>query len=95
MRKQPAFPGLRHAMKKKQTRREKFLAEMEEVVPWTRLLALIEPHYPKRGARGGRPPMPLQTMLRVYFLQQWYAHTHDHSLRFVTFIFINTYIFIT
>lgn len=73
MPKQPAFPGLRHAMKKKQTRREKFLAEMDVVVPWMRLLTLIEPHYPKRGARGGRPPMPLETMLRVYFLQQWYA----------------------
>jgi len=60
-------------MKKEQTRREKFLAEMEEVVPWTRLLALIEPNYPKRGARGGRPPMALETMLRVYFFQQWYA----------------------
>jgi len=71
--KQPAFPGLRHAMKKKQTRREKFLAEMEAVVPWTRLLALIEPHYPKAGSKGGRPPMPLETMLHVYFLQQWYA----------------------
>ena len=70
MPKQPAFPGLRHAMKKKQTRREKFLAEMDVVVPWMRLLALIEPRYPKRGARGGRPPMPLETMLRVYFLQQ-------------------------
>jgi IS5 family transposase len=73
MPKQPAFPGLRHAMKKKQTRREKFLAEMDEVVPWSRLLALIEPHYPKAGPKGGRPPMPLETMLRVYFLQQWYA----------------------
>jgi IS5 family transposase len=73
MPKQPAIPGLRHAMKKKQTRREKFLAEMEAVVPWTRLLALIEPHYPKAGPKGGRPPMPLETMLRVYFLQQWYA----------------------
>ena len=73
MPKQPAFPGLRHAMKKKQTRREKFLAEMEAVVPWSRLLALIEPHYPKAGPKGGRPPMPLETMLRVYFLQQWYA----------------------
>ena len=73
MPKQPAFPGLRHAMKKKQTRREKFLAEMDVVVPWMGLLTLIEPHYPKRGARGGRPPMPLETMLRVYFLQQWYA----------------------
>jgi len=60
-------------MKKKQTRREKFLAEMEAVVPWTRLLALIEPHYPKAGSKGGRPPMPLETMLHVYFLQQWYA----------------------
>jgi IS5 family transposase len=73
MPKQPAFSGLRHAMKKKQTRRERFLAEMEAVVPWTRLLALIEPHYPKAGPKGGRPPMPLETMLRVYFLQQWYA----------------------
>ena len=73
MPKQPAFPGFRQAMKKKQTRREKFLAEMEAVVPWTRLLALIEPHYPKVGPKGGRPPMPLETMLRVYFLQQWYA----------------------
>jgi len=73
MLKQPAFPGLRHAMKKKQTRREKFLAEMEAVVPWTRLLALIEPHYPKARPKGGRPPMELETMLRVYFLQQWYA----------------------
>jgi IS5 family transposase len=73
MPKQPAFPGLRHAMKKKRTRRETFLAEMDAVVPWTRLLALIEPHYPKAGPKGGRPPMPLETMLRVYFLQQWYA----------------------
>lgn len=73
MPKQPAFSGLRHAMKKKQTRREKFLVEMDAVVPWTRLLALIEPHYPKAGPKGGRPPMPLETMLRVYFLQQWYS----------------------
>ena len=73
MPKQPAFPGLRDAMKKKQTRRELFLAEMDSVVPWTRLLALIEPHYPKAGRKGGRPPMPLETMLRVYFLQNWYA----------------------
>jgi transposase, IS5 family len=73
MPKQPALPGLRHAMKKKQTRREKFLSEMETVVPWPRLLALIEPHYPKAGPKGGRPPMPLETMLRVYFLQNWYA----------------------
>lgn len=46
MSKQPAFPGLRDAMKKKITRCEQFLAEIEAVVPWGRLLALIEPHYP-------------------------------------------------
>ena len=73
MPKQPAIPGLRDAMKKKVTRREQFLAEMEAVVPWSRLLALIAPHYPKAGPKGGRPPMPLETMLRVYFLQNWYA----------------------
>jgi IS5 family transposase len=73
MPKQPAIPGLRDAMKKKRTRRELFLAEMDGVVPWHRLLVLIEPHYPKAGAKGGRPPMPLETMLRVYFLQNWYA----------------------
>jgi IS5 family transposase len=54
-------------------RREAFLSEMDAVVPWTCLLALIEPHYPKAGPKGGRPPMPLETMLRVCFLQNWYA----------------------
>jgi IS5 family transposase len=73
MPKQPAIPDLRNAMKNKVTRRELFLTEMEAVVPWTRLLALIAPHYPKAGPKGGRPPMPLETMLRVYFLQNWYA----------------------
>ena len=66
---QPAFPGLRDAMKKKVTRRELYLFEMEMVVPWDRLLGLIAPQYPKAGPKGGRPPMPLEVMLRVYFLQ--------------------------
>jgi IS5 family transposase len=69
MPKQPAFPGLRQSMKKKQTRREKFLAEMEAVEPWCRLLTLIELHCPKVGPT----PMPLETIIRVYLLQQWYA----------------------
>jgi IS5 family transposase len=73
MPKQRAFPSLTHAMKKRQTRRERFLSEMDAVVPWERLLGLVEPHYPKAGSKGGRPPMPLETMLRVYFLQNWYA----------------------
>ena len=73
MPKQPAFPGRRHAMKKKQTRRKKFLGEMDAVVPWARLLRLIEPHYPTVGPKGGRPPMPIETMLRIYYLQNWNA----------------------
>jgi len=73
MPKQPALSGLRDAMKKKMTRREKFLAEMDQVVPWGRLLALIAPHHPNSGRKGGRPSMPLETMLRVCFLQNWYA----------------------
>jgi len=60
MPKQPAVPGLRDAMKKKQTQRELFLAEMDAAVPWRRLLALIEPHDPKTGPKGGRQPMPLE-----------------------------------
>tara|TARA_R100000935_G_scaffold58322_1_gene94892 strand:+ start:5509 stop:5862 length:354 start_codon:yes stop_codon:yes gene_type:complete len=73
MPKQPAFPGLRDAMKKKQTRREVFLSEMDAVVSWVRLMELITPHYPKAGPKGGQPPMLLKTMLRIYFLQNWYA----------------------
>ncbi len=58
MPKQPAFPGLCNAMKNKVTRREQFLAEMNAEFPWGRLLALIEPHYPEAGTKGGRPPRP-------------------------------------
>jgi IS5 family transposase len=58
------------ALKRKVTRRAKFLAEMDAVVPWSRLLAVIEPHYPK--AAQGRPPHPLPRMLRIYFMQQWF-----------------------
>jgi len=58
--------------KGKKTRREQFLAEMDEVVPWRRLCGLIEPHYPKGSRAGGRPPLPLERMFRIYCLQQWY-----------------------
>jgi IS5 family transposase len=58
--------------KGKKTRREQFLAEMDHVVPWTRLCAVIEPHYPKGSRSGGRPPLPLERMFRIYCLQQWY-----------------------
>ena len=68
---QPSFSQAEFADKKKITRREKFLARMEAIIPWPRLVAVIEPFYPK-GQRG-RPPVGLERMLRVYFLQQWYG----------------------
>jgi hypothetical protein len=71
MTKQTTFAHAEFRAKKKQTRRERFLGRMEEVIPWAQLLAVIAPHYPK-GERG-RPPIGLERMLRVYFLQQWYA----------------------
>lgn len=57
--------------KKKVTRRQRFLGEMEQVMPWEALLEVLRPAYPT-GA-GGRPPYPLEKMLRVYFLQQWFG----------------------
>lgn len=68
--KQQSFASLAYENKKKKTRRELFLAEMEQVVPWSLLESLVEPHYPK-GANG-RPPMGLSKMLRIYCLQQWF-----------------------
>ena len=67
---QLSFATLDHRNKKKQTKRERFLGEMDAVVPWATLVGLIEPHYPKAGK--GRRPYPLDVMLRIYFLQQWY-----------------------
>lgn len=55
---------------RKTTRRSVFLDEMNKVVPWSALCALIEPHYPK--AAKGRPPIALERMLRIYLLQQWF-----------------------
>jgi len=69
---QRSFASAGYAMKKKRTRREEFRAEMERVVPWDRLTALIEPVYPSSG-RVGRPPIGVVRMLRMYCLQQWYG----------------------
>jgi transposase, IS5 family len=54
----------------RKSKRERFLDEMEQVVPWAELQALVEPHYPK--GENGRPPVGLSIMLRVYFVQQWF-----------------------
>ena len=57
---------------RKPTRREKFLAEMNTVVPWAELVAVIEPYYPKTSKAGGRPPVGLERMLRMHCLQLWF-----------------------
>ena len=68
---QISFSDAEYAGKRKKTRREVFLDEMEVVVPWKALLGLIEPHYPVAGR--GRRPYPLESMLRVHLMQNWFA----------------------
>ena len=67
---QMSFSDAEYRTKRKQTRREKFLAEMDEVIPWGRLEKRIEPFYRKTG---GRPPYPLRVMLRIHLMQHWYG----------------------
>ena len=69
MSRQASFADLDYANKKRLTRREVFLNEMDAVIPWPALLARLEPHYPKSGRRG-RQPMALESMLRIYCAQQ-------------------------
>jgi len=68
--KQTTFASAAWDKKGKVTRRERFLGEMDRVVPWGAILALIEPHYPKAG--NGTQPLPMERMLRIYFMQQWF-----------------------
>ena len=70
MSEQRTFGDLAWSQKGKVTRRERFLTEMDRVIPWAELVALIEPYYPAAGR--GRQPLGLEKMLRIYFLQQWF-----------------------
>jgi len=70
MSKQQTFASEAWGRKGKVTRRERFLSEMDAVIPWVALIGLIEPYYPKAGR--GRRPHDLERMLRIYFLQQWF-----------------------
>ncbi|QFY44118.1 transposase [Candidatus Methylospira mobilis] len=69
--KQVSFAALAKMNKKRKIEHERFLDEMKAVVPWPILTVLIEPHYPK--ADKGRHPRDLETMLRIYFMQRWFA----------------------
>ncbi|GAB0153849.1 hypothetical protein MnBA_32490 [Marinobacterium sp. BA1] len=68
---QLTFADSEFSNKRRQTRKEKFLGRMDKLIPWARLEAVIEPHYPKAG--NGRRPYPLSTMLRIHCMQQWYT----------------------
>lgn len=70
MAKQQTFAGLAWKNKGKTTRREQFLSEMNQIIPWKVLIGLIEPYYPKAGR--GRQPLGLEKMLRIYLLQIWF-----------------------
>jgi transposase, IS5 family len=67
---QISFSDAEHSVKKKVTKREKFLSEMNIIVPWPVLLKVIEPHYPVAG--NGRAPYPLAVMLRIHLMQHWF-----------------------
>ena len=67
---QLTFADSEFSSKRRQTRKEIFLSRMDALLPWSMLLALIEPVYPKAG--NGRQPYPLQTMFRIHCLQHWY-----------------------
>ncbi|GAA0490326.1 IS5 family transposase [Pigmentiphaga daeguensis] len=69
--KQTSFAQAEYAHKKKTTRRERFLAEMEQLVPWERLTEVVKPVYGTH--KRGRPPIGAERMLRIYCLQQWYG----------------------
>ena len=67
---QLTFADSEFSSKRRQTRKERFLGRMDQLIPWSRLESVIAPHYPKAG--NGRRPYPLSTMLRIHCMQQWY-----------------------
>ena len=68
---QVSFEDATYLNRTRKTRKQKFLEEMDKAMPWQIVLAIVEPHYPK-GERGRRP-FPLETMLRIHFMQQWFG----------------------
>ena len=70
---QRSFAEIAFDCRPKTTKRQQFLVEMERVIPWARLLAAVEAAQPKMTAKGGRPAFPASIMLRIHFMQQWFA----------------------
>ncbi len=69
--KQESFSDMEYRSRKKKTKREEFLEIMDEIIPWEEWVSLVVPHYPT-GKRG-RPPIEIETMLRMYLLQCWFS----------------------
>ena len=74
---QTTFASVAWQNQGKITHCERFLAAMDAVIPWSRLLGLIEPHYPKAG--NGTQPKPMEQMLRSYFMQNWFNLSDPHA----------------
>ena len=68
--KQESFSDMEYRCRKKKTKREEFLEIMDEIIPWDEWVSLIVPHYP--SGKRGRPPIEIETMLRMYLLQCWF-----------------------
>ena len=68
---QLSFSDSEFLQKRRTTRKERFFAKMEKLVPWQRIISVIEPYYPKPG--NGRRPYLLEVMVRIHYLQQWYS----------------------
>ena len=75
---QLTFADSEFSNKRRQTRKEKFLGRMDKLIPWARLEAVIEPHYPKAG--NGRLPYPLSTMLRIHHRSLDVGRTRTYAL---------------
>ena len=71
---QMSFSDAEQSLKKKQTRREQFLSQLDMLVPWSDLLVLIAPHYATSGRRG-RQPIGLEVMLRIHLVQLAYNYS--------------------
>lgn len=73
MENQPVFPALYNSLGRKKTAKQRFLEQMNGAVPWDKITAVIAPFYYQPSAQGGRPPIPLRTILSLYFVQNWYS----------------------
>jgi IS5 family transposase len=71
--KQSSLAETGYERRPKATKRQRFLSQMDTVIPWSRLLAVVDAAQPKMTVRGGRPSFPAETMLRIHFMQQWFA----------------------